>query len=219
MSSPDISTATVGRLPRYLRAAVDLASDKEVTVSSERLAALTQVNPATVRRDLATLAITGRRGVGYDIAYLVYEISAALGLNRESPVAIVGAGNIGRALCNYRGFAERGFPIRLLLDDDPTKVGEEVGELHVEAMSDLESLVKERKIELGIIATPAEHALRIAERMVAAGVTSLLNFTTQLLDLGNDAVVRKVDLATELQILSYFGQRLGTTSAEAASQI
>lgn len=219
MSDFDISTATVSRLPRYLRAAVDLAADKEATVSSEQLAALTQVNPATVRRDLASLAITGRRGVGYDTAYLVFEISSALGLNQESPVAIVGAGNIGRALCNYLGFSERGFPIRLVLDSDDTKVGQRVGQLTVQSMDDLEDLVDTHNIELGIIATPAEYALTVAERLVKAGVTSLLNFTTQMLDLGNDAVVRKVDLATELQILSYFGQRLGTTSAEAATQI
>lgn len=219
MSALDISTATVSRLPRYLRAAIDLAADKEATVSSEQLASLTQVNPATVRRDLATLAITGRRGVGYDTAYLVYEISEALGLTKESPVAIVGAGNIGRALCNYKGFGDRGFPIRLVLDSDQDKIGQDVGHLTVQSMSRLETLVEAEQIELGIIATPAAYATGVAERLVSAGVTSLLNFTTQILDLGNDAIVRKVDLATELQILSYFGQRLGTTSADAASQI
>ena len=117
-----VSEATVGRLPAYLRSLVELAADDISSVASGRLAELVGVNPATLRRDLASLGITGTRGVGYDVKYLLFEISVVLGVNQEWPVAVVGAGNLGRALTNYQGLASRGFPIRALFDVDQALV-------------------------------------------------------------------------------------------------
>ena len=111
-----VSEATVGRLPAYLRSLVELASDDMASVSSRRLAEHVGVNPATLRRDLSALGITGTRGVGYDVKYLLFEISVVLGVNQEWPVAVIGAGNLGRALANYQGLASRGFPVRVLFD-------------------------------------------------------------------------------------------------------
>ena len=207
MADVEVSAATVDRLPLYLHASVDLAANEERIVSSERLAELVNVNPATVRRDLAALSITGRRGVGYDVSYVVYEISKVLGVNQQWPVVVGGAGNIGRALCNYEGFAERGFPVKLLLDNDPAKVGNKIGGIRVEHIDDIDTLVAAHTIEVGVIATPAAHAQSAAQKLVAAGVSSLLNFTAHTVDVTADVIVRKVDVATELQILSFYKQR------------
>ncbi|MEL7156676.1 MAG: redox-sensing transcriptional repressor Rex [Actinomycetota bacterium] len=207
MTKGPISAATVGRLPTYLRALLDLATDDTATVSSDGLADLVGVNAATVRRDLASLDIVGTRGVGYDVKYLVYEISIELGLNQEWPVVVVGAGNLGRALANYKGLAERGFPIRCLCDIDEAKVGTEVSGLPVCHLDELPVLVPELGIAVGVIATPVEGAQEAADRLVAAGVNSVLNFTAHPILVPGGVLVRRVDLATELQILSFYQQR------------
>lgn len=213
MSSSQISAATVGRLPTYLRALMELASTDTATVSSDHLAELVGVNPATVRRDLASLDITGTRGVGYDVKYLVFEISVELGLNQEWPVAVVGAGNLGRALANYAGLGDRGFPVRCLFDTDPAKVGSEVAGVPICHLDDLPRLVGEAGIAVGVIATPADGAQEVADALVSAGIASILNFTAHPIIVPDRVVVRRVDIATELQILSFYQQRgVGTST-------
>jgi redox-sensing transcriptional repressor len=204
-----IPEATVARLPLYYRALLDAADREVATISSERLAELAGVNAAKVRKDLSYLGSYGTRGVGYDVEYLLHEISRELGLTREWPVAIVGIGNLGRALANYRGFGARGFRVVALVDADPGIVGRRVGELTVEAMSELDRLVGERSIAIGIIATPAHVAQEVADRLVAAGVTAVLNFAPVLVTVPDDVSLRKVDLAIELQILSFYQLRRG----------
>src|SRR5437773_7222582 len=132
-----IPEATVARLPVYLRVLGELAAQQIQTVSSERLAEAAGVNPPKVRKDLSYLGSYGTRGVGYDVEYLVYQISRELGLTQDWPVAIVGMGNLGQALSNYRGFQERGFRVVALFDADPAKLGTEVGGLKVRATDDL----------------------------------------------------------------------------------
>jgi len=213
VTSSEISAATVGRLPRYLRALVDLAAADSATVSSDHLAELVSVNAATLRRDLGSLGITGTRGVGYDVKYLVFEINLELGLNQEWPVVIIGAGNLGRALANYSGLSDRGFPIRCLCDVDETKVGTEVAGLPVCHLDDLAELVAESGIAIAVIATPVDGAQDVADRAVEAGITSILNFTAHPIAVPDHVVVRRVDLATELQILSFYQQRgVGTST-------
>jgi redox-sensing transcriptional repressor len=202
-----ISTATVGRLPAYLRSLLELAAAETSTVSSDHLAALVGVNSATVRRDLGALGITGTRGVGYDVKYLVYEISVTLGVHQDWPVAVVGVGNLGRALANYSGLADRGFPVRALFDVDRARVGTTVSGIVVHHLDDLPRVVAEQGVTVGVIATPAEAAQDVADRLVAAGVGSLLNFTAHPVIAPDRVVVRRVDLATELQILSFYQQR------------
>ena len=146
------------------------------TVSSEQLAELAGVNAAKVRKDLSYLGSYGTRGVGYDVAELVDEIARELGLTHDWPVAIVGLGNLGHALANYRGFGARGFRIVALVDADAAKLGEPVGELAIESIDDLDRIVDERDVAIGVIATPAAAAQEVADRLVAAGVCSILNF-------------------------------------------
>src|SRR6476661_7139906 len=202
-----IPEATVVRLPLYYRALLETADQEIGTVSSERLAELAGVNAAKVRKDLSYLGSYGTRGVGYDVEYLLHEISRELGLTHDWPVAIVGVGNLGQALANYHGFSARGFRIVALFDADPEKVGKLVGDLKIDALSDLPVLARERGVAIGIIATPAPAAQEVADRLVDAGVTSILNFAPIVVAAPPGVSLRQVDLAIELQILSFYQQR------------
>jgi redox-sensing transcriptional repressor len=201
-----IPEATVARLPVYRRSLLELAKSRIPTVSSEQLAELAGVNAAKVRKDLSYLGSYGTRGVGYEVQVLLFEIERKLGLTNESPVVIVGLGNLGQALANYGGFRERGFPIVALVDADPTKVGLELNGTAVRPVADLASLVAEHGIAVGIIATPAAGAQDVADQLVRAGVRSILNFAPVVISVPPNVPLRKVDLATELQILSFYQQ-------------
>jgi len=203
-----IPEATVARLPVYLRSLLEVADASITTISSERLAEMAGVNAAKVRKDLSYLGSYGTRGVGYDVEYLLYQMSRELGLTHDSPVVIVGIGNLGAALANYGGFGERGFPVAALVDADHAKVGQRVGDLTVRHIDDLPELVAELGIAIGIIATPAVVAQAVADKLIEAGITSILNFAPSVLAVPDDTSLRKVDLALELQILSFYRQRL-----------
>jgi redox-sensing transcriptional repressor len=202
-----IPEATVARLPVYLRSLLEVAEAKTVTISSERLAELAGVNAAKVRKDLSHLGSYGTRGVGYDVEYLLYQISRELGLTQDWPVVIVGVGNLGHALANYRNFGARGFRVVALLDADPAKVGERIGDMVVRHLDDLHDVVANDGVAIGIITTPAVAAQEVADRLVAAGVTSILNFAPTVLTVPSHVSLRKVDLSIELQILSFYQQR------------
>jgi len=202
-----IPEATVGRLPIYLRALVEIAESGVPTVSSEALAEATGVNSAKVRKDLSHLGSYGTRGVGYDVAYLVHQIRRELGLTQHWPIVIVGIGNLGHALANYRGFAERGFRTAALVDADPSTVGEVIAGLTVRPIEDLDRIVAETDAMIGVIATPASAAQQVADALVAAGIRSILNFAPAPLVVPDGVSVRKVDLAVEMQILTYYEQR------------
>jgi len=206
-----IPDATVARLPVYLRCLSMRAGTG--TCSSEDLARTAGVNAAQVRKDLSFLGAHGTRGVGYDVDALREEIRGALGLTHDFPVVIVGAGNLGRALANYRGFGEWGFSIAAILDADARKIGSTISGTLVEPMSDLETLVSERDIEIGIVATPHDQAQTVAERLVAAGIGSILNFAPTVINV-DLAEVRVVDLSSELQILAYHLQERAGEVAE-----
>jgi redox-sensing transcriptional repressor len=208
MRNRAIPEATVGRLPVYLRALLDLAESRPDTkVSSEELARLAGVNAAKVRKDLSYLGSYGTRGVGYDIEYLLYQITRELGLTQDWPAAIIGVGNLGRALASYKGFSERGFRIAALFDIDERVVGRKEAGLDVRHIDELKEVVTEEGISIGIIATPPQAAQEVAERLVDAGVKSILNFAPAVINVAPDVSVRKVDLSIELQILSFHMQR------------
>jgi redox-sensing transcriptional repressor len=206
-SGRHIPEATVARLPVYLRALLEVAEHKTATISSERLADMAGVNAAKVRKDFSYLGSYGTRGVGYDVEYLLYQISRQLGLTQDWPVVIIGIGNLGHALANYRGFAARGFRVVGLFDADPRKVGERLADREVLAMSDLVEVVKGENVAIGVIATPAGVAQEVADELVDAGVTSILNFAPAVLSVPSHVSIRKVDLSIELQILSFYQQR------------
>jgi redox-sensing transcriptional repressor len=206
-----IPEATVARLPVYLRSLLEIAGDS-TTVSSERLAELAGVNAAKVRKDLSYLGSYGTRGVGYDVEYLLFQMSRELGLTQHWPVVIVGIGNLGHALANYGGFGASGFHVVALVDADPDKVGQRVAGSEIRPLEQLDEIVRSNDIAIGIIATPAVAAQDVADRLVAAGVTSILNFAPAVLTVPSGVSLRKVDLAVELQILSFHQQRRGPKS-------
>jgi redox-sensing transcriptional repressor len=202
-----ISDATVARLPVYLRALTSLTERGTTTASSEELATAAGVNSAKLRKDLSSLGSYGTRGVGYDVEYLRYQIAREIGLTQDWPVVIVGVGNLGQALAGYAGFASRGFRVAALVDLDRSRTGERHGDLRVQRLGDLEHLVQELGISIGVITTPAAAAQDVADRLVACGVTSILNFAPAVLSVPDGVDVRKVDLSIELQILAFHEQR------------
>ena len=202
-----IPEATVARLPIYLRALITLTERGIATCSSEELATAAGVNSAKLRKDLSYLGSYGTRGVGYDVEYLRYQIAREIGVTQDWPVVIVGIGNLGHALANYSGFTSRGFRIVALIDADPARHDEPVGETRIRPASELEAIVEEHDVAIGVIATPAPAAQEVCDRLVAAGVTSILNFAPTVLSVPEGVDVRKVDLSIELQILAYHEQR------------
>jgi redox-sensing transcriptional repressor len=207
MSARSIPEATVGRLPIYLRALVEMAEGGATTISSGLLAEGAGVNSAKVRKDLSYLGSYGTRGVGYDVAYLIHQVRRELGLTQHWPVLIAGAGNLGRALANYKGFAERGFRIVALVDAAEGTIGERIGTFLVEDIQRLNRIVRREDVAIGVICTPAGAAQEVADRMVAAGIRSILNFAPAVITVPEHVSVRKVDLSIELQILAYYEQR------------
>ena len=209
MRNRPIPEATVARLPVYLRCLLDVAEERgEMTVSSEDLARMAGVNAAKVRKDLSYLGSYGTRGVGYDVEYLLYQITRELGLTQDWPAAIIGVGNLGRALASYKGFSERGFRITALFDVDEDVIGSDIGGLPIKHLDELKEVVAEDGISIGIICTPPAAAQEVAERLVDASVKSILNFAPAVVNVPPDVTVRKVDLSIELQILSFYQQRI-----------
>ena len=216
---PDLPEATIARLPEYLRALHNLAETGSETVSSEGLAAAAGVNSAKLRKDLSHLGSYGTRGVGYDVALLIDQIEYILGLDQRRAVALVGVGNLGHALAGYDGFASRGFRIVALFDADAEQVGKPLNGLTVRHIAELGRAVVEEGITIGVIATPAGAAQAVADDLVAAGVTSILNFAPCVLSVPAGVDVRKVDLAIELQILSFHEHRKSTLTALPAKAV
>jgi len=210
---PDLPDATVARLPEYLRALHELSRAGHDVVSSEELATAAGVNSAKLRKDLSYLRSNGTRGVGYDIGQLIEKIEYVLGLNQHRAVALVGVGNLGHALAGYAGFGTRGFHIAALFDADPSRVGEEINGLVVRHVDELAEVVAEEGISIAVIATPAFAAQAVADKLIASGVTSILNFAPCVLSVPDNVDVRKVDLAIELQILSFHEHRKSTLTA------
>ena len=206
-----IPDATVSRLPMYHRSLLSLTARGVLLVSSEELAEASGVSSAKLRKDLSFLGSYGTRGVGYDVEFLLYQIARALGLTQVWPVVIVGIGNLGNALAGYPGFASRGFSVVGLFDTDPNRVGETVTvagkEIVVTDISKLPQVVLSSGASIGVISTPEAAAQEVCDLMVRNGITSILNFAPVLIEVPAGVDVRRVDLATELQILAFHEQR------------
>lgn len=199
-----ISEAVVRRLPIYLRYLNELSMKSITTVSSQDLGKKLDLNPAQIRKDLAYFGEFGKKGIGYDVGYLIEKIRQILKLDRIIPVALVGAGNLGRALCNYNGYLKDQMKIVAVFDAFPSKVGQAISHLHVQPMDQMNTVVKELGIRIGIITVPAAEAQIVANQFVEAGVEAILNFAPVILKVPSDIRIHQVDFTTELQSLAYY---------------
>lgn len=202
----ELPRATVVRLPRYLRLLDDVSRSRE-TVSSDQLAEAAGANAANVRRDLSYLDFHGVRGVGYSVAELRDRIRRELGIAFRRNVAIVGAGNLGRALANYGGLSRRGFDVVAVYDKDDAAIGSTIGKLSVRNVQKLTDDCSNGDFDMAILAVPAVAAQQVTDQLVEAGIETILNFAPIRVGVPDTVTVRQVDLSMELQVLSYYGRR------------
>jgi redox-sensing transcriptional repressor len=198
-----VSEPTVGRLSHYLRWLTQLSASGVATVSSEDLARNSGTTAVQVRKDLSRFGTFGKRGLGYDVPELEARLRSILGLERRWPVALVGAGRIGAALFGYESFRTQGFYIEAVFDADPGKVGAMWNGVEVQPDSALEAVLAERGIQMAVVAVPAGAAQPVVDRLVTAGVRGILNFAPLRLDVPASVVVKSVDMAVEMERLSY----------------
>ncbi len=199
-----IPERTITRLSIYLRCVEELVADGTAAVSSQQLAERFGFNSAQVRKDLAYFGQFGVRGLGYFTEELKENLERILGLKQEWAVALVGLGNLGSALLNYRGFQQRGFRISVVFDNDPGKVGRSIGKVQVYDAEKIVPMLKRRKIKMAVIAVPAGAAQSVADQLVAAGVNAMLNFAPTQLSVPKGVKVQNVDLSVMLKTLSFY---------------
>jgi redox-sensing transcriptional repressor len=198
-----ISESTVRRLSLYLRLLQEAQAQHQETISSEELAGRAGTTSAQVRKDLSLFGSFGKRGLGYGVGELLRELREILGLDRTWRVALVGAGKIGSALISYRNFQVRGFQIVAVFDTDPSKVGTAWGEKEILDDSELERVLREERIEMVVVAVPAEAAQPVVDRVVAAGVEAILNFAPIRLRVPEGVALRNVDMVVEMEGLAF----------------
>jgi redox-sensing transcriptional repressor len=203
MNSRRISDSALRRLSHYLRFLEGFESAGRQTVSSEELADRGGTTSAQVRKDLSHFGSFGKRGLGYPVPELRARLAAILGIDRRWNVALVGAGKLGAALHAYDGFRRRGFHVVAVFDADPRKIGRRWASLTVEDVARLEASVRDKEVEIGIVVTPADAAQEVADAMVAAGITAILNFAPAKLVLPGNVTLRDVNLAIELEALCF----------------
>ena len=201
---PKIPAMTIRRLSVYTRCLRELEEDGVRTISSQELAERFNLNSAQVRKDLAYFGEFGVRGIGYYVTGLKDELQKILGLDREWPVALVGFGNLGSALFNYKGFARQRFRIAAIFDDDPAKVGRQIEGTPIFPVADMAREVRALNIQVAILAVPVDSAQLVTDQLVAAGIKSILNFAPARLRVPRDVRLKDVDLSIELETLSFY---------------
>jgi redox-sensing transcriptional repressor len=199
-----IPDATIGRLSLYSRYLKEADEKGITTISSQHIAKATGVTPAQVRKDLAYFGEFGTRGVGYNSRELYNYIMKILGLDKRWSIAIIGAGNLGRALSQYKGFQQRGFDVICIFDNDPKKIGKKLANIDIYSLDMLEEKVKELDIDLGIIAVPALAAQDVADKLVNVGIRGIINFAPVNITVTENIILRRVDLAAQLEYLTYY---------------
>ncbi|RUS48213.1 redox-sensing transcriptional repressor Rex [Cohnella sp. AR92] len=202
MKAEKISEAVVRRLPVYLRYLIELNQTDVQTVSSQELGKKLDLNPAQIRKDLAYFGDFGRKGVGYNVSYLIEKIRQILQLDQPRNVALVGTGNLGRALCNYN--MKENVKIVAIFDSDPAKIGKAMNSLTIQPIEELGETVKEKDISIGIITVPASEAQRVADLFVAVGIRGILNFAPTVLRTPEGVRIHHTDFTADLLSLAYY---------------
>jgi redox-sensing transcriptional repressor len=204
---PAIPRKTVYRLSLYLRCLARLKDNNIQTVSSEALAKVAGVKPTQLRKDLTYFGQFGTRGLGYEVAALSQMISDELGTTSLQPVILVGVGNLGLALLSYRGFEKEGFEIIAAFDIEPKRRRDKEIDLPILGMEELPEFVQSHHVKMAIVTVPAAVAQEVANNLVQCGVMGILNFAPIVLHVPEDVMVNNVNLAIELENLSYFIQQ------------
>jgi redox-sensing transcriptional repressor len=203
---PEIPRKAVYRLSVYYRSLQRLKANGILTVSSEALAKAAGVKPTQLRKDLTYFGQFGTRGLGYDVEQLSKMISDLLGTTRLQPVVLVGVGNLGLALLSYRGFAKEGFEIIAAFDEDATRQRGKDHQVPIYGMEKLADIVSRQNVKMAILTVPVSAAQEVARRLIDCGITGILNFAPIVLDTPEEVTVNNVNLAIELENLSYFVQ-------------
>ncbi|MGO4544923.1 redox-sensing transcriptional repressor Rex [Paenibacillus sp. 2TAB23] len=214
MKQTKISEAVVRRLPVYLQVLNEMVNREIQTISSQDLGNKLDLNPAQIRKDLAYFGEFGRKGVGYDVVYLIEKIRQILKVDQTIKVALVGAGNLGHALCNYNKYSKDNMQITAVFDDHPSKIGTSINNLIVLPMSELVATVAEQKIRIGIITVPAIEAQNVANQFVEAGVEGILNFAPAILRVPDEVRIQNADFTRELLSIAYYLVREGESQDE-----
>lgn len=212
MKQPKISEAVVRRLPIYLQFLNELNKREVQTVSSQDLGQRLDLNPAQIRKDLAYFGEFGRKGIGYDVNYLIEKIRQILKLNQTLHVALIGAGNLGHALCNYNMYIKDNMKITAVFDAVPAKIGTRINSLTVQPMEQLKEIVASSNIRIGIITVPAAEAQNVADQLVDAGVEGILNFAPIILKVPESVRIHHADFTRELLSLAYYLENEGESS-------
>jgi redox-sensing transcriptional repressor len=202
-SSIDIPEIVVRRLPLYARALHWMVQDNVQTISSSELGAKLGMSSAQIRKDLSYFGEFGKQGTGYDVKFLLSQLQQILGMQKEWLVALVGVGDLGHAIARYGGFGRRGFKIAALFDNDPKRIGQQVGELQILGMDSLAMVVRGLRIRLGVIAVPAEAAQQVADQMAGAGIRAILTYAPINLHVPKGVRVRYIDPVVVLQSMTY----------------
>lgn len=204
MKSEKISDAVVRRMPVYLRYLGELRNRDVATVSSQELGQNLDLNPAQIRKDLAYFGDFGRKGIGYDVAYLIEKIRQILNLDQDIYVALVGAGNLGHALSNYNMYLRDNMKIVAVFDAAPSKIGTNINYLTVQPIEEMPETIKNLNIRIGIITVPDSEAQRVADQLIASGIQAILNFAPIILKVPSEVRVHAADFTTDLLSLAYY---------------
>ncbi|NPV66842.1 MAG: redox-sensing transcriptional repressor Rex [Anaerolineae bacterium] len=202
--TPEIPDIVIGRLPIYLRELTLLREEGYEVTSSHELGQRLGISSAQIRKDLSWFGPFGKQGTGYAIAYLQEQLKKILHLDREWQVALVGAGDLGRALARYGGFAHRGFRITRIFDNDPAKIGSYVGNIKVLSIRVMKEEIERIGIQVAMVAVPASAAQQVTDALVAAGVRAILNYAPIVLAVPEGVHVQHIDPAAHLQHMTYY---------------
>lgn len=204
MAPGEIPDIVIGRLPIYLRALTRMAADGQEITSSHELGKRLGISSAQIRKDLSHFGEFGKQGTGYQISYLVEQLQRILKVEGLWEVLLVGAGDLGRALAHYNGFADRGFQITAIVDNDPQKIGQRLAGITIYGPGDLRRLMQEHRYQLAMIAVPAEQAQAVADQLVQAGMRGILNYAPINLTVPPNVRVQYIDPVVHLQRMTYY---------------
>lgn len=204
MNNKNIPDIVVGRLPLYLRSLQRMSQEGRKVTSSQELGERLGISAAQIRKDLSQFGEFGKQGTGYQIVYLMEQLSQIMHVDRVWDMAVIGAGDVGHAVTQYQGFTNRGFRVTMVFDNDPNKIGTQINGFAVQDESKMVDVIRENGMKIAMIAVPAEAAQQVADKLVEAGVCAILNYAPISLNVSGNVRVQYIDPAIHLQRMTYY---------------